>query len=100
MDDVQHRGVLRYVGHHLLLQRLGAIGERHVGLDWWPIVLRPAFHQTRHGDCYTLPGDTHGFVYRYGVGAVLLRARLQRLAVFVGSIRKPNSCSADKRRAL
>jgi hypothetical protein len=39
MDDVQDQGVLRKVGHQLLLQRLGAIGERHMVLDVGPITL-------------------------------------------------------------
>ena len=49
MDDIQHQGVLRKVGHQLLLQRLGAIGERHALLDVGPIALGHPLRQPAHG---------------------------------------------------
>jgi hypothetical protein len=39
------------MGHHLLLQCLGAIGERHVLLDVGPVTLGDPFCQTAHGVC-------------------------------------------------
>ena len=54
--DVQEQGVLQKLGHHLLWQRLGAIGERHLGLDVGSLALDDPRRQPTHTPCLPLQG--------------------------------------------
>jgi hypothetical protein len=68
MDDVQDQRVLRKVGLHLLLQRLGAIGEGHVLVDMGPLALGHPLRQPTHRDRFPLQGGAQLFALRPRAG--------------------------------
>jgi hypothetical protein len=67
MDEVQHAGVPRTMGHDLRRQRLGAIGARHTRLDGGPLALGDPPRQTAHG--VRLPGQGGAQFCADGLGA-------------------------------